>query len=214
MRFLLVAIISIGTIGFAECPDTGSTLFYKVENGINGYKLFSKESYWSLFVGSEFHTVSGGPPGKFWMDGSLLEWALIPSSDFAAKKKKASVIPSLKSFFEYEAGFLKANVKKGLTEMEDFADYTPIRRKGADGVIRYFKVWSARLGKGTDKKTQYWIANLHPRGAVVLSIIQMNNNDNTKVKVLIDSYIANYGRVSSKVCETLNSDYENAKESQ
>lgn len=211
---LLLALASVALAAAPACPDTGSTLFFKSDEGFQGYRLEGDASYRSLFVGADWEKASpekSSPLGwaEFWVDRIFAQWGLMPRETFVSAGVKGD-LAVLDAYHRHEFGYLQALAREGKVVVADVESLAPIPVKGSDGKTRHFKVWSALLG-AEGKVRQFWVATPHPRGAIVLTLIPRAEAAEADVRRLIDSYMANFGPVSAAACVRLREERERPK---
>jgi hypothetical protein len=197
---LAVAVLAY-SVAFSQCPDDGKTFFCEVDKGFNGVTFLGDDSYQGFFVGSKFRTEDDSNRVIFWVDDLRLEWRLVGTEAFhpgvkSSKKQK------LNSYFKFEIDYINDLKRKKQIQVNDLKLFKPISVKGERGE-QTFQIMKAVLGKKGDQAPQYWVAASHPRGVVLLSVVQTKMEDARSVNRFIDSYMIGFGGVDVAVCETI-----------
>ncbi|MBS1766406.1 MAG: hypothetical protein JST05_03250 [Acidobacteria bacterium] len=189
-RLCLTALIKIASLG-AQCPDNGQILVLKQDKGIQLVRFFGKDSIKGFFPGHDFTWVLAdkhNPEPTFWIDGFLVEWAFFPQSEYM-RGKATNDRESVEAYYKYETDYLKAESRRPVSSLH-IERFLNEEDKATDGSNHTFLIWSATPGEGSIK--QFWIATVHPRGIVTMSVIPKSHLDDTRMKTLIDSYMASY----------------------
>ena len=191
-----------------ECPSTGETTFFQVENGFQGVRLLGANSYRSFFVGKSFRKADGGTPtptgqAMFWLEDLMVQWGLVPADAFKAAAK-ASAVDTLEAHFAYEYGYLQDLAKKGAVKVANPQAYGVVNEKGPDGAVRSFKIWKVDTGAKLEG-TQFWVTVVHLQGVVMLTIIAPTTAVGSAKRV-IDSYMANFTSVDAPTCAKIHAE--------
>lgn len=197
--------ISLSLSAPPGCPDGGETLFFKVDQGFQGYRLIGGDSYRSFFPGRSFERGSAATPAsgraEFWVDEVLAQWMLVGSEAFLKGAPK-DARELLEAFYRFQAGTLAEAGAGGAGKLGAARGYDPLEERGADGKRRPFKIWRSSLGSESEA-TQFWVATPHPLGVVVLSVIAPSAQAVPKAQAVIDSYMFNFGPLDAAGCKRL-----------
>lgn len=200
-----LTLLSLSLSAAPGCPDGGETLFFKVDQGFQGYRLIGGDSYRSFFRGRSFERGSAATPAsgraEFWVDEVLAQWMLVGRDAFLKEAPK-DARELLEAFHRFQAGTLAEAGAGGAGTLGAARDFDPLEERGADGKLRPFKIWSSSLGRESEA-TQFWVATPHPLGVVVLSVIAPSAEAVSKAQAVIDSYMFNFGPLDAAGCARL-----------
>lgn len=175
----------------AQCPDNGQVLVMKQEKGIELIRFFGRSSIKGFFPGPDFVWVKANkhnPEPTFWVDGLLVQWMFFPKREFMGANATSDQ-DTLEGYYRYETEYLKQTFTKTGSQL-NLARFLNTEEHASDGTKHTFLIWSA-TPQG-DATKQYWVATVHPRGVVSMSVIPRNPADEGKMRTLIDSYMASY----------------------
>jgi hypothetical protein len=200
-----LTLLSLSLSAAPGCPDGGETLFYKVDQGFQGYRLIGGDSYRSFFRGNSFERGSAATPAsgrtEFWVDEVLAQWMLVGREAFLRGPPKDGR-ELLEAFYRFQSGTLADAGATGAARLGAAQGFDALEERGADGKVRPFKIWKSSLGKESEA-TQFWVATPHPLGVVVLSVIAPSAQAVSKAQGLIDSYMFNFGPLDAAGCKRL-----------
>jgi hypothetical protein len=202
-RPVLAIAVLASSVASGQCPDDGKTVFCEVDKGFKGVTFLGGDSYQGFFVGSKFK--AGDDPDRvvFWVDDLLLEWKLI-NPEASHVDARWSTKKQLSSYFRFEIDYINDLQRKNQIRVAGIKLFKPISIKG-EGGERTFQIMRAVLGKKGEQVPQYWVATTHPRGIVLLSLIQPKKADSKVASRFIDSYMGSFSGVDAALCETIRS---------